>query len=59
MIIWVIEHINITNEYFMPKRNMVIDSFTGKYLSLMYHLGPPQKKYKKEFLEKFMKENED
>jgi len=35
---------------------MVIGSFTAKDLSAMYHLPANQKKYDKEFVEKFMQE---
>lgn len=43
----------------MTKRNTVIGSFTNNDLSQMYQLPSPQKKYDKDFIEKFMKENED
>ena len=38
MIRWVIDHMNIAARNFMTHRQMVIDYFTAKYLSAMYHL---------------------
>lgn len=57
MVRWVIDNLRIVQRKFLTMKNTVIGTFTGNYLSVMYHLPEPKCKYNKQFVEKFMKEH--
>lgn len=59
MITCVVDHLNIADRNFMTKRNTIIGSFTNKDSTRMYQFSAAQKKYDNDFIEKFMKENQD
>jgi len=56
---WIIDHDNISDKEFNTWYQEVMGSFTPSNLRHMYHLPKPQASYKKQFMEKFAKENED
>ena len=55
---WAIEEIPITNRTFCTIDKRIFSSFQPESLRQMYHLPTPEKKYNKEYLEKFARENE-
>ena len=55
---WAIEEIPITDRTFCTKDGWIFGSFQPESLRQMYHLPKPEKKYNKEYLEKFSRENE-
>jgi len=55
---WAIEEIPITDKTFCTADRRISGSFQPESLRQMYHLPKPEKKYNKEYLEKFAKENE-
>lgn len=58
MVKWIIYQVDISNREFKNNKE-VMGSFSLHNLQLMYNLLKPQILYKKQFLEKFFKENED
>ncbi len=59
MIKWVLDSVDINNKQFKTQGQGLIGSFAQQDLKLMYHLPEPQVTYNKQFIEKFVKENED
>jgi len=55
---WAIEEIPITDRTFYTVDGRIFGSFQPESLRQMYHLPRPEKKYNKEYLEKFARENE-
>lgn len=55
---WAIEEIPIMDRTFCTADGRFFGSFQPKSLRQMYHLPKPEKKYNKEYLEKFARENE-
>jgi len=55
---WTIEEIPITDRTFCTVDGRIFGSFQPESLRKMYHLPKPEKKYNKEYLEEFARENE-
>jgi len=55
---WAIEEIPIADRTFCTVDGRIFGSFQPESLRQMYHLPKPEKKYNKEYLEKFARENE-
>lgn len=55
---WAIEEIPIIDKTFNTADGRTFGSFQSESLRQMYHFPKPEKKYNKEYLEKFAKENE-
>lgn len=59
MVKWILDNTDISNREFKTIGQEAIRSFTPDNLRLMYHLLEPQVTYNRQFVDKFVKENED
>ena len=59
MVKWILDSTEIRNRQFKVHGQGLIGSFTAQDLKLMYYLPEPQATYNKQFMEKFVKENQN
>lgn len=59
MVKWILDNVEIKNRQFKVHGQGLIGSFIVQDLKLMYHLPEPQATYNTQFIEKFVKENQN